>query len=45
MLRERSYGLGVACALVAVAFPPLVVLSFALLDHAYVKAGQEVPLS
>jgi hypothetical protein len=45
MVRDRGYALGVACALGAIAFPPLVVAAFALLDHAYVKAGQEVPLS
>lgn len=45
MLKDPLYGLGVAFALGGIALPPLVILSFACLDHAYVKAGQEVPLS
>jgi hypothetical protein len=45
MLKDPLYGLGVAFAIGAIALPPLAILSFACLDHAYVKAGQEVPLS
>jgi len=45
MVRDPFFGLGIAFAIVALALPPLVILAFALLDHAYVKAGQEVPLS
>jgi hypothetical protein len=45
MLKDPLFGLGVALALGAALLPPLAILSFACLDHAYVKAGQEVPLS
>jgi len=45
MVRRPAFGLGVLAALFALAFPPLVFLAFALLDQAYVEAGQEVPLS
>jgi Fe-S-cluster-containing dehydrogenase component len=45
MMKDPLYGLGVGFAFAALALPPLAILSFACLDHAYVKAGQEVPLS
>jgi len=45
MVREPLYGVGVGCAVAAIAFPPLLVPAMACLDWAYVKAGQEVPLS
>jgi Fe-S-cluster-containing dehydrogenase component len=45
MVKDPLYAWGLGLAAVSILFPPLVLLSFALLDHAYVKAGQEVPLS
>jgi hypothetical protein len=45
MVREPAFAAGVALALVAVALPPAVFAAFLCLDWAYVKAGQEVPLS
>jgi len=45
MVRHWTFPTGVVFALAAVAFPPLVIVAFALLDWIYVKAGQEVPLS
>jgi len=45
MIRHPAFGIGVLFALGAVAYPPLVVVAFALLDWIYVRAGQEVPLS
>jgi hypothetical protein len=45
MVKHRAFGLGLIFALAAIAFPPLVVVAFALLDWIYVRAGQEVPLS
>jgi len=45
MVRHPAFALGGVAAALAIAFPPLVFLSFALLDWIYVKAGQEVPIS
>lgn len=45
MTKRRSFALGLGTAVAAIAWPPLVFVSFALLDGAYVRAGQEVPLS
>lgn len=45
MLRRKGFAAGLVAAVAAIAWPPLVFLAFALLDHAYVRAGQEVPLS
>ena len=45
MRQSPLYGLGLLAALFAVALPPLVFLAFLLLYAAYVRAGQEVPLS
>jgi hypothetical protein len=45
MMRMRVYKLGFLFTLLALWCPPLVVAAFACFDHAYVKAGQEVPLS
>ncbi|MHC4958875.1 MAG: 4Fe-4S dicluster domain-containing protein [Planctomycetota bacterium] len=45
MLRMRVFKFGFVFALLALLCPPLVVFAFACFDHAYVKAGQEVPLS
>jgi len=45
MVRKPTFLAGVVAALTAIAWPPLVVLAFLLLDGAYVEAGQEVPLS
>ena len=45
MLRKRSYRWGLLFTVAAIAYPPLVLVAFLLLDHAYIEAGQEVPLS
>ena len=45
MLGKPSFAIGLVAAAAAVAWPPMVFLAFALVDHAYVRAGQEVPLS
>jgi len=45
MVRHRAFGAGLAVAVVAIAWPPAVLVAFALLDWIYVKAGQEVALS
>ncbi len=45
MTRHLAFRLGLLAALGAIAFPPLVVVAFALLDWVYVKMGQEVALS
>ena len=45
MTRTWAFKSGFVFAVLALLWPPLVVLAFACFDHAYVKAGQEVPLS
>lgn len=45
MVRHPAFGFGLLTALIALAVPPMVFLSFVLLDWVYVKAGQEVQLS
>lgn len=45
MVRSPLFLGGVLAAFAAIAWPPAVVVAFVLLDHAYVVAGQEVPLS
>ncbi|MGH9381319.1 MAG: 4Fe-4S dicluster domain-containing protein [Thermoanaerobaculia bacterium] len=45
MVRRPSFVGGLAAAGAAILWPPLVFLAMALLDWAYIRAGQEVPLS
>ena len=45
MIEHPAFKLGLLCAVLAIVFPPLVVVAFALIDWIYVKAGQEVALS
>jgi Fe-S-cluster-containing dehydrogenase component len=45
MVRDPDFIAGLLCSIAAVFFPPLVVVAFVLLDAAYIRAGQGVPLS
>ena len=45
MMKHPAFSVGIIFSLVAIAWPPAVVLAFALLDWIYVRAGQEVALS
>jgi hypothetical protein len=45
MLKHPAFGIGMVFALLAIVFPPAVVVAFALLDWIYIRAGQEVALS
>ena len=45
MMRHPAFRAGFAFALLAFLWPPAVIGAFACFDHAYIKAGQEVPLS
>jgi len=45
LLKHPAFAPGLVAAAAAVAFPPVVLVAFALLDWALVRAGQEVPLS
>ena len=45
MMRTKPFALGFVFSLAAFLWPPLVIAAFACFDYAYIKAGQEVPLS
>jgi len=45
MVKHVAFLPGLLLAAIAIAYPPAVFLSFAFLDYALVRAGQEVPLS
>ena len=45
MAAHPAFKLGLLFAFLAILFPPLVIIAFALIDWIYVKAGQEVALS
>ena len=45
MIRHPAYAVGLLTAVAAVAFPPLLLVAFFLLDWIYLRAGQQVALS